>query len=100
MMGHYDALTENGIPYYSRLYEKSFAYRTVVDDLDALSVQRREMLKSGSVQSYTIGSRSLTRNQLSADGIFKKWSEFLAEKRRLEEGGAHRKVVGMVFRDW
>ena len=99
-MASYDAQTENGIPYFAGLYRRSFEYRTVVDDLDTLFVQRREILKNGSVQGYTIGSRSITRNQLSPDGVLKQWSKLMAEKLRLESGGPYRKAVGVVFRDW
>lgn len=97
----YDAKTENGIPYVSRLYINDFEYTTIVNDLDALVLTRHSIMTgSGSVSSYTIGSRSLSRQTMSASEILKMWDDLWAKKKRLEEGRSARKAIGVVLRDW
>lgn len=96
----YDAKTEHGIPYISRLYAINFRYTTVVDDLDALSETRKQIMSGGTVSSYTIGNRTVSRNQLSATDVMKQWDKLMALKIRLENGAAPRKAVGIVHRDW
>lgn len=96
-----DAKTENGIPYVSALYIKNFEYETVVTDLDGLVVARKSIMGGGgSVTSYTIGSRSLSKQTLSASEILKLWDTLWARKKRLEERRSARKAVGVVIRDW
>ena len=96
-----DAKTENGIPYVSSLYVKNYEYETIVTDLDGLVVTRKSIMSgSGSVTSYTIGSRSLSRQTLSASEILKLWDSLWDRKKRLEEGRSARKSVGVVLRDW
>jgi len=100
---YYDAQTEHGIPYLTTLYKRSFEYKTVVDDLDGLYVARQGVIAGGgSVTSYTIGSRSLSKQTLSASEILKLWDKLMIEKRRLELGKSSnaRKAVGVVLRDW
>lgn len=58
-------------------------------------------LLSGQVQSYTIGSRTLTRLDLEKlkaeiDGLEKKIDELTAAL----NGGHRRRAVGVVPRDW
>lgn len=96
----YDAKTEHGIPYLSRLYAVNFKYTTVVDDLDSLIETRKQIMAGGTVSSYTIGSRTVSRNQLSATDVMKQWDKLIALKLRLENGTAPRKAVGVVHRDW
>ncbi|MBQ7564608.1 MAG: hypothetical protein IJT16_11540 [Lachnospiraceae bacterium] len=97
---NYDAKTENGIPYFSGLYKRSFEYLTVVDSLNDLAVQRKAILAGGAVNSYTIGNRSITRNQLSPSELLKLWDRLMAKKLSLENGRKPRKAVGVVHRDW
>lgn len=58
-------------------------------------------LVDGGVQSYTIGSRSLTRFDLE-----KIMSEIREHEKKIDElsgllqGGKRRKAVGVVARDW
>ena len=96
----YDKKTENGVPYSSVLYLRNFEYETVVNDLDGLVVTRHAIMKGeGSVTSYTIGSRSLSRQTLSASEVLKLWDKLWAKKKQLE-GYSSRKAVGVVLRDW
>ena len=97
---NYDATTENGIKYISRLYSTSYKYQMVIDDLDALVVTKREVLSGGGVSGYTIGSRSVTKNVLSAADVIKQWNKLMAAKNQLEKGIAQRKAVAVVPRDW
>jgi hypothetical protein len=97
---NYDGKTENGIPYVVRLYETNYRYTVTVDDLDALAPSRKQALSGGAVTSYTIGNRSITRNQLSAADALKQWDKLMNLKLRLEAGVAPRKAVGIVHRDW
>lgn len=99
-MANYDGKTENGIPYMTRLYMANYKYQVVVDDLDALAPQKKDVLSGGTVTSYTIGNRSITKNQLSANDVIKRWDKLMAEKLRLENGTAPRKAVAVVHRDW
>lgn len=58
-------------------------------------------LLDGGVQSYSIGSRSLTKFDLP--DLWDKIKEYEDEIEELEsmlEGGAKRKSVGVVPRDW
>ena len=97
----YDAETENGIPYLSGLYINNFEYKTVVNDLDGMVEVRKSIVSGGGgVTSYTIGSRSLSRQALSASELLKLWDDLMAKKKQLEQGRSARKSVGVVFRDW
>lgn len=96
----YDGKTENGIPYIKRLYAQNFQYTACVDGLDALYKQRQAILSGGAVSSYTIGDRTISRNQLSGSEVMKQWDKLYALKLRLEKGNAPRKAVGIVHRDW
>lgn len=97
---NYDAKTENGIPYVAKLYAANYKYQVVVDDLDALYPQKKDVLGGGSVTAYTIGNRSITKSQLSAADVIKRWDKLMAEKLRLENGTKPRKAVAVVHRDW
>lgn len=97
----YDAKTENGIPYISALYARNFDYEMVITDLDGLAPARKKLLKGGgTVTQYSIGSRSLTRESLSAAELLALWNNLMAKKKQLETGSAPRKAVGVVLRDW
>ena len=70
---------------------------------EALKVAREAYtaLLSGQVQSYTIGSRNLTRLDLEKlkkeiDALEKELDELTA----LQSGKSRRKAVGVVPRDW
>lgn len=97
-----DGKTDNGIPYVTRLYLSNFEYETVINDLDGLILVRKQIMSGGgSVSSYTIGSRSLSKQTLNASEVFELWDKLWAKKERLEEGRrATRKAVGVVLRDW
>jgi len=98
---HYDAETENGIPYLLGLYMNNFDYKTVVNDLDGMVEVRKSIVSGGGgVTSYTIGSRSLSRQALSASELLKLWDDLMDKKKQLEQGRSVRKSVGVVFRDW
>lgn len=98
---HYDAETEHGIPYLLGLYMNNFDYKTVVNDLDGMVEARKSIISgSGEVTSYTIGSRSLSRQTLSASDLLKLWDDLMDKKKRMEQGRSARKSVGVVFRDW
>lgn len=97
---NYDGKTGNGVPYIVRLYESNYQYTVCVDSLDELAPCRKQILTGGAVSSYTIGSRSITRNQLSASEVLKLWDKLMGQKARLENGSSPRKAVGVVHRDW
>lgn len=100
-MIQYDAKTEHGIPYLSALYSANFEYETTVDDLDGLVTTRKSIMSgSGSVTQYSLGSRSVTRQNLSASDVLQLWEKLMAKKKQLEAGGRPRKAVGVVIRDW
>ena len=100
-MIQYDAKTEHGIPYISALYSSSFEYETVVDDLDGLVTTRRSVMSgNGAVTSYSLGSRSVTRQALSVEDVLKMWDKLMAKKKELECGKKPRKAIGVVPRDW
>ena len=96
----YDAETENGIPFMRGLYINNFSYKDVVNQLDALYPARNDVLTEGTVRSYSIGSRSVTKATLSAKEVLALWDKLMAEKLRLEQGRSKRRVVGVVPRDW
>lgn len=97
----YDAVTTNGVQYLSGLYAVNYEYERVINDLDSMAVIRTSILSgSGSVSSYTIGSRSLSRQGLSASELLKLWDDLWNKKMMLERGGTARKAVGVVYRDW
>lgn len=58
-------------------------------------------LVDGGVQSYTIGSRSLTRLDLAKiTSEIKGHEKAIDELEELLKGGKRRKAVGVVARDW
>lgn len=97
----YDSKTENGIPYISGLYHRSFEYEVVVDDLDAIFPVRREAISGrGTVQTYTVAARSVTRNNMDFRQLMSLWDSLMARKLALEGAGSPRKAVGVLIRDW
>lgn len=97
----YDATTEHGIQYLSGLYRVNAGYSQVVNDLDGMVEVRSSILAGGGgVSSYTIGSRSLTRQALSASELLKKWDDLQNKKLQYEQGRSARKAVAVVLRDW
>ncbi|MCR4745234.1 MAG: hypothetical protein K5894_08390 [Lachnospiraceae bacterium] len=101
-MVNYDAQTEkSGIPYISALYSANFEYKTIVTWLDNnYASYTGESGSSGSVQSYSIGSRSLTRATFSATDLSAEWDVKMRRKLQLERGTKPRRAVGVVLRDW
>ncbi|MFR8038604.1 MAG: DUF6148 family protein [Anaerovoracaceae bacterium] len=60
-----------------------------------------EKLLSGEVQSYTIGSRSLTKFDLSSlQDTIEKWEKEVDELEAQLNGLKKRKSVGVIPRDW
>lgn len=58
-------------------------------------------LLTGGVQSYSIGSRSLTKFDLPGlEEMIRRHEDELEELENVLEGGAKRKAVGVVPRDW
>ena len=58
-------------------------------------------LLSGQVQSYTIGSRNLTRLNLSElEKTIAKLEKEIDELEAVLRGGSRRKAVGIIPRDW
>lgn len=58
-------------------------------------------LLSGQVQSYTIGSRNLTRLNLSElKETINTLEKEIDELEQVLRGGSRRKAVGIVLRDW
>lgn len=58
-------------------------------------------LLSGQVQSYTIGSRNLTRLDLSdLEETIRRLEKEIDELEELLQGGKRRKAVGVIPRDW
>lgn len=60
-----------------------------------------DKLLSGEVQSYTIGSRSLTKFDLETlQDTIAKWEKEVDELEALLAGQKRRKSVGVIPRDW
>ncbi len=84
---------------------KTVIYQKIEEVKERLSAYRKreaEML-AGGVQSYTIGSRSLTRYNTDLAQIrsaIKELEEELAGLEAEAAGGSRRKAVGVVPRDW
>lgn len=78
----------------SRLKQKQAA-------LDAANAAYIALL-TGQVQSYTIGSRNLTRLDLGTlqEAITALENEIDELENALENGGHRRKAVGIIPRDW
>ena len=97
----YDATTEHGIQYLSGLYGSNYDYQQVINDLDGMVEVRKSILSgNGGVSSYAIGSRSLSRQALSASDLLKLWDSLWNKKQQLEQGRSSRKAVAVVSRDW
>lgn len=100
-MTNYDGKTEHGIPYIVSLYNASFEYETTVDDLDGLVTTRKSIMSgNGTVTSYSLGSRSVTRQAMTATEVLQMWEKLMAKKKELEMGRKPRRAVGVVPRDW
>lgn len=98
---NYDGTTQNGIGYIVRLYNCNYRYKEIVTDLDAMKPARLAFLSGkGSVNQYSIGSRQLSRSQLSGKDLLAVYDKLLAEKQCIEAGTRPRKAVGVVLRDW
>lgn len=68
-----------------------------------LYLEREKEMLSGGVQSYGTGSRNLTRYNTDLAQIrseIDKLGKEIAELETELDGGAKRKRVGLVFRDW
>ena len=100
-MTNYDGKTDHGIPYIVSLYNASFEYETTVDDLDGLVTTRKSIMSgNGTVTSYSLGSRSVTRQAMTATEVLQMWEKLMAKKKELEMGRKPRRAVGVVPRDW
>lgn len=68
-----------------------------------LYLDRERVMLTGGVQSYGIGSRNLARYNTDLAQIRAAIKELQDEIEEIEgvlEGGAKRKRVGLVFREW
>lgn len=69
----------------------------------SLYIEREKVMLTGGVQSYGIGSRNLARYNTDLSQIRAAIKELQDEIEEIEgvlEGGAKRKRVGLVFREW
>lgn len=69
----------------------------------ALYIKREEVMLTGGVQSYGIGSRNLSRYNTDLSQIraaIKELQNDIAELEAQIEGGSARKRVGLVYREW
>lgn len=97
----YDKETENGVGYFSWLYSKNFEYKIVVNQLDGLVPVISDFSKgSGTVTSYSLGTRSVTRQVTSLSEAREWWKELMSRKKQLELHKRPRKAVGAVPMDW
>ena len=97
----YDAHTENGIGYISRLYTGNFEYKMIVNNLDGLVKVIQEFSSgSGTVTSYALGTRQVSRQVSSLSEAREWWDDLMRRKGVLEQGKKPRKAVGVVPRDW
>lgn len=75
----------------------------ITERLTNLYEKEEEMLSSGAVQSYSIGSRSISKYGLSLKDLQSEIQRLEQELEILETtllGGSPRKVVAAVPRDW
>ena len=101
MTSSYDAQTENGIGYYSRLFNLNFEYKMIVNNLDGLVLVIQDFSSgSGTVSSYSLGSRSVSRQVTSLTEAREWWDDLMRQKKLLEQNKKPRKAVGAVPRDW
>lgn len=73
------------------------------DRLDMYLKREEKMLNDEGVQSYTIGSRSLTRYQTELSAVQDMIEKLRKRVRELEDelaGYSARRAVGVVPRDW
>ncbi len=101
MMISYDAHTVNGIDYISKLYNNNFEYKMIVNNLDGLvNVIQEFSSGSGTVTSYTLGSRQVSRQVSSLSEAREWWDDLMRKKKLLEQNKKPRKAIGVVPRDW
>ena len=101
MMITYDAKTENGIGYISKLYTNNFEYQMIVNNLDGLvNVIQSFASGSGTVSSYSLGTRSVSREVSSLEEARSWWDDLMRKKKQMEQARKPRKAVGVVPRDW
>ena len=97
----YDAHTENGIDYVSRIYATNFKYKNIVNNLDGLvNVISAYSQGKGSVTSYSLGTRSTSRQVASLQEAREWWDDLIRQKEKIECGKKPRKAVGAVPMDW
>lgn len=100
-MINYDGTTTNGIKYIVALYSRNSRYQDIVDDLDTLKPARTQLLSGkGSVTQYSIGTRQLSRSNLSGKDLLALYDSLMKEKVNLEMARKPRRSVGVVLRDW
>lgn len=97
----YDGETENGISYVKRLYINNFEYKNIVNNLDGLVNVIAEFSQGeGNVTTYSLGTRSVTRQVATLAEAREWWDELIRRKERLENNKKPRKAVSMVPTDW
>lgn len=79
--------------------QKKVRIESTRERLDLYKKREAEML-SGGVQSYGVGSRNATRYNTDLSTIRSAIKELEDELAELEGGGARRKALGVIPRDW
>lgn len=77
--------------------------KRLLEQLDLAYQARADILAGKKVQSYAIGSRNLSRYQMSLtelDDLIRKLEADLEEVEAQLAGGNKRKSVAVVHRDW
>ena len=97
----YNNYTKNGIGYVLRLYNNNFEYKSIVNNLDGLVLVIQSFSEgSGTVTSYSLGTRSVSRQVTSLSEAREWWDELIKHKNQIEQGKRPRKAVGYVPMDW
>ena len=79
--------------------QKKVRIESIHERLDLYKKREAEMLPGG-VQSYGVGSRNATRYNTDLSTIRSAIKELEDELAELEGGGARRKALGVIPRDW
>ena len=81
-------------------YKKRKARIESLTERLALYKAREAEMLSGGVQSYGVGSRNATRYNTDLNAVRSAIKELEDELAELEGGGARRKAIGVIPRDW
>ena len=95
----YDAITQNGIPYITRIWMKNAKYQIIVTTLDAMYPQYIKAVSGTAVSGYRIGTREMNYRGLSVSEMMKKYLDLLTQKLAMENGTTPRLAKAIVPRD-